>query len=266
MDETESIEFTGPGPFGNTNLHVTGVGLDTDGQTLTGTIRVLDMERQVTPGFTNALWTLGFDSRSTKGIVTKVILSAYYDLASDSFVYWAQESGNPPLPVTGAVVLGAGGGLILSVKLSDLRASPGHPQIEVGRILENVRVSADAYTHYFYMANDPGGGITASHSSASGPVQWPLVPCPGAALSSVDAGKGWVEAVGLILPAREDGVTLQSKSPDGGWTDVATSSTDETGAFHLVWETAAPGSHTVRAIAQTQAGEAVSAPATIASS
>jgi hypothetical protein len=237
------------GPFGTSQIHVTGFGFSVDGETITATIRVADMRPRVAPGFNQSWWSAGFGSKS---------FLATYDLLTGLFTFtWIDLDMRTSGPATGSVVPGPGGGVRITAKMADLGIGPYY-EADATRVLAGPRIVAEVPGHAYI------GGPAPTWSRADGPELVPLVACPGLSFSvRLDPRhEGGVVANGITLPkVGGQPVELQLLS-DGEWTTIATGTTDQDGAFEITG-TLPPDPATVRGTVTTAAGIGTSAPVDI---
>jgi hypothetical protein len=234
------------GPLGTAQLHVTGFGFAVDGDDITATIRVVDMQRRVVPGSNRSYWFAGFGSK---------FLDADYDLVSDSFIFrWIDLDTRTSGPATGSVVPGPGGGLLITAKMADLGIGPGY-EADTTRAFAGWQVALE-------VPGAVGAYPASSWSSAVGPELVPLVPCPGLSLRArLDPRiKGGVVATGITLPkVGGQPVQLQLLDSTEGWTTIATGTSGEDGAFEITG-TAPSGSVSLRGVVSAAAGVGTSTP------
>ena len=233
-------DVTSPaGLLGTSQLHVTGYGFAVDGDDLTATIRVADMQRSVAPGTNGSEWRV---------VLGPVWFQADYYLLSDSFTFTSGKTGGGEIPVAGTVVLGPGGGLRFRVKMADLGLEP---PLEVGP------TRASAYTEM----SVTGRGTAVRWSQATGPATVPLVRCPGLTFGAeASPGAGEVVAYGLTLPMTGGHpIEVQALDGTGGWRTIATGASADDGSFGIS-ATMPRGPATLRGVVTTPAGIAISAP------
>ncbi len=231
---TGSLEIDDVGPFGNTNLRLSGAGMELRDGALTATIRVKDMRRQVTPGFTQSGWQLGFFMQPGNRFVT---MTGLYHLASDAFTFHARSGGNL-VAATGEVLPGPDGGVRVTVPVESLGVEA------------DTTVAADGYVktfallHYVHMAN-PESGISTDHHWSKLPTPIPVAACPGAVIEDAHPLVGGAQVTGLTLPLRAGNEVTVERFMAGGWEPVGSSNTDEDGWF-LVRATLPAGPSTIR--------------------
>ncbi|MDQ3990895.1 MAG: hypothetical protein M3245_01115 [Actinomycetota bacterium] len=250
---TGDLELDGPGPFGNANLRLSGAGLEVADGSLTATIRVRDMRRQVTPGFTQSGWQLGFFAQPSNRFIT---ITALYHLASDAFTFHARVDGTI-VQATGTVRLGVNGSVAVTVPLVTLKLVEGTTEAASGF------AKTFAMIHYVHMTN-PESGISTDHHSSRLPQAIPIAECPGASIDAVDRGRGaGIQASGHTLPIEAGHAVTLERSVEGRWEAVGSTVTDEDG-WYFIAAPLPPGHSTVRVAVEThRAGTGHSPPVTV---
>ena len=227
------------GPYGTSQLHITGYGVEVQGDALTVTIRVADMQRRVQPGTDASVWWAQMDN---------LRIGAQYILASDRFTFTAFNGIHGP--VTGTVIPGPGGGIRITTSLSALEMEPGV-------VIGSTQVGGRSWKQ----VGDPQ--VSFPWSAGYTPPEIPLVPCPGLTMSADLArpGERVVAVNGVTLP-KSAGQPVELQLLDGAdWRTVGSGTTAAGGTFAFEAVLPGPGGKvSLRGAVKTPAGVGTSAP------
>ena len=252
------------GPFGTSHLHLTGMGLSADADSLTVSLRVQDMKRQATPGYRWSYWQVMF-AVEINGTNRWKELEIYYDALLDEFSWWVGPRNSTialMTEVTGTVQTGPGGGVAITAPFSALDLKPGDElmlfEAEAGNFISYIYMDPPNYLDRTYPS-----GIYSPMWDIAGPDSFRALSCPGIVVKPRPLGDGRVRLDGGVLPAESDQKLIVEQQTPNGWEMVAEGKTGDLGRISIV-APVAPGEVTLRAIVTTRMlGDLTSSPVTI---